>query len=274
MSITCKDLLDLESFKTIKLVAGRNGLDNVITWVSATQMESTSDCLNRGELLVIADSSHKEERMQALLDECIRNNIPGMVMLVSKRHSANLSDELLSRADEAAFPLFTMHWEQKLSDVSKKIIKLIMFEKTEQEKEQDLLRQLIFTPPDKQEKMTCCTWKKDMQPDDFCFVGLFFVDAQLSARERLQRNISNMCEMNNISVQTMLSANNVLCLFNDPSEKRIHRSLNHLKRIREALDMDCGNGHLLLAVGEICKGLQTARKSYGKLLPLWTRCSI
>lgn len=276
MSVTCNDLLNLEIFKSIEPVAGKNGLDNVITWPFVAQTETVSDWLNGGELLFVTGIAHEVDNLPELLEECISKRLAGLVVLIGEEYIESLPSELVTRAEEADFPLFTMPWELKLLDVTKEITNLIMYEQLERKKTQRLVSHIIFTPPSELEPVIDSAQQENMQPEGYCFVAIFSLaslhvpEEKLPPEEKLQHNIGKMCALNHISVYTMLYGNRVLCLFNDLSKERMLRSMEYLKGTREALGRICGDEKLLLAIGEIHKGLQEARQSYHEALSTMT----
>ena len=272
MSVTCNDLLNLESFKDIKLVAGKGGLDNVITWPFVAQTETVSDWLNGGELLFVTGIAHQVEHLPELLEECIAKKLAGLVVLIGSQYIASLPPQLVERAETADFPLFTMPWELKLLDITKEITNMIMYEQLERKKTQRLVSHIIFTPASELEPVINSARQENMLPEGYFFVCIFSLaslhvpEDKLPPEEKLQHNIGKMCDLNHISVYTMLYGNRVLCLFNDLSKERIQRVMDYVKGTREALGKICGDKGLLLAMGEIHKGIAKARKSYQEAL--------
>ena len=51
MSIQCRDLLALKSFQQIQLIAGQNGLHNLVTWPYINQTADISNWVHGGELV-------------------------------------------------------------------------------------------------------------------------------------------------------------------------------------------------------------------------------
>lgn len=144
MSVTCKDLLTLKHFQKIKLVAGEEGLDRIITYPYTGQTASVSDWVHGGELLFITGVSHNGGLLPKLLQECIIKKLAGLVVLTGSKYIKELPQELLDIANQAKFPLFTMPWDLKLIDVTREITRIIDYDQIESQKIHHLLNYLIF----------------------------------------------------------------------------------------------------------------------------------
>ena len=84
MAVKCRNLLELKSFKSIQLVSGSEGLDNVITWVYINQSQSVTDWVHGGELVFITGldgNIYDEDTMLRLFNECRDSSVSGVVIL-------------------------------------------------------------------------------------------------------------------------------------------------------------------------------------------------
>ena len=62
MAILVKDALSLDMMKETKLLAGENGLDRLIQWVTIVEIIEDTSRLEEGELLVTTGFGMKENK--------------------------------------------------------------------------------------------------------------------------------------------------------------------------------------------------------------------
>nr|WGD97806.1 PucR family transcriptional regulator ligand-binding domain-containing protein [Bacillus safensis] len=72
MAILVKDALSLDIMKETKLLAGENGLDRLIQWVTIVEIIEDTSRLSEGELLVttgfgLADNKERRARLEELI---------------------------------------------------------------------------------------------------------------------------------------------------------------------------------------------------------------
>lgn len=148
MNITCEDIIQLDSFQRIRLVAGERGLYRRISWPFICVTPTISQWLHGGELLFVSGSGFQdiEATLDILLSESIKQNLSGMVILVGGDSIARVPDRLCRIADESCFPLFEMPWEIKLVDLTKEIAELIIEKRESINRTNLFLEQVLFSP--------------------------------------------------------------------------------------------------------------------------------
>ena len=110
-------------------MAGASGLNRVISWPYVGQTASVADWVHGGELLFITGVVHETTMLPNLLEECISKKLAGLVVLTGNEYIKEIPENILQRAEEANFPVFSMPWHLKLIDVTRCIIDVIMEER-------------------------------------------------------------------------------------------------------------------------------------------------
>lgn len=148
MATTCLQLLQLQSFQQIRLVAGEAGLYRKLSWPHICVMPSISQWLHGGELLFITGTSFEpdEENLMMLLREAVEENLAGIVLLVGGETKLETTEALRAYADENELPLFEMPWELKLVDVIQEISEMIISQKNLGDTRQRFFFELLFSP--------------------------------------------------------------------------------------------------------------------------------
>jgi len=143
--ITCKDILKL-NLDGVSLIAGEEGLDNVISWTYLCQTRPYADHMSRGNFaLIVVDYVRFD------LPELIRTSrelfelgISGLGISVLEDREP-VPEELVSWANEVKLPLFYVRWEgASFVDIDQSIGKLLTADEIKIKKSGDYLYNLLF----------------------------------------------------------------------------------------------------------------------------------
>ncbi|MGN1101979.1 MAG: PucR family transcriptional regulator [Huintestinicola sp.] len=147
MNMKCRDLSELRSFKTIKLIAGAGGLDNIITWVYINQDSSISDWVHGGELVFVTgmENGFSGNTLISIVRECIENAASGIVVLINPEHICFIPEEVITAAENGNMPLYEMPWEIKLVDVTKEIANTIILNQLREQSVMGFFSELLFS---------------------------------------------------------------------------------------------------------------------------------
>lgn len=117
-----KELLRLPSLRQMRLLAGEDGLDRMVTWPYVCQMNSFAEWVQGGELIFFSGIGLKtdENSLQTLVKDGNRKNCAGLVFFVSKYIGA-IPDSVLRLADGLGIPLFELPWEIRLVEITKEV---------------------------------------------------------------------------------------------------------------------------------------------------------
>lgn len=112
MSITIRDCLKLPSLSLGKVIAGREGLDSIVTTVSVLEFNDTdeTDILSPNELLISSLFCVKDDvdAQCRLLEKSLRCGDVGLVLFYADLILGQLSPKLLRLADLRRFPIILM----------------------------------------------------------------------------------------------------------------------------------------------------------------------
>ena len=148
MAAKCRNLLELKSFKSIQLVSGSEGLDNVITWVYINQSQSVTDWVHGGELVFITGldgNIYDEDTLLRLFNECIDSSVSGVVILCNTNHIPDIPQSVITLSNSSAMPLFKMPWRLPLVDVTKDIANLIIMNQFQERSVSNFFYEILFS---------------------------------------------------------------------------------------------------------------------------------
>ena len=149
MAIRCKDIMKLPSLGKLKLVSGRNGLDNVVRWVHVADVPRVTDWVQGGELLFITGIGLKNDidALLEMVDSIYKKRLAGLVVNIGP-YIEYVPNEVAKYADTLDFPVFELPWEVKIVEVTADICKAIIMSQIEEKALQELAENILFGPID------------------------------------------------------------------------------------------------------------------------------
>lgn len=165
MAVTCRDIMELETCKRLRLLGGAGGLDNVVTWPFIKNMDTITEWIHGGELVFVigAKEDISEQGLLTLMEEAVKNKIAGVVMLIGEDYIKNIPRSVIRYANDNAIPLFKIPFLLKLIDITREISKFIMEDQIKNKehgrfKAKSLL-ELILQNESKEEILSYCFQK-------------------------------------------------------------------------------------------------------------------
>jgi len=129
----------------MKLVAGKGGLNRIITWVHVVELEEVTKWVKGGELLFITGVTIKDnvEALLKLVNDINKRNLSGLVINVGP-YIKETPKEVKELADSIEFPIFEIPFEVKLIDITQAICKEIFTSKLRFESINNFMKELIY----------------------------------------------------------------------------------------------------------------------------------
>lgn len=231
--VTCKDLLNLNVFKYIKLIAGKNGIYKTVTWTYICETIEFSKWVNGGELIFITGMGMDldERSMKKFLLECGEKDISGVVILINSEYIKEIPTSCIELANNLNLPLFNMAWDIKLIDATKEISNYIIERSFIENKEKELLKELLFSYSlDKERIYKLCKSCK-FKTEDLYFAAVFNIeDIDKNHIEYIIDYVK--VKLRNINIKFLLDIfeNNIICIINNILDKefKIKQVLNEI----------------------------------------------
>lgn len=126
--ITIREALQLPIFQTTRLIAGQNGLDNIIRWVHTVDMpDATYDYNKPGVLLLTTGYGLKNnpERLPDFIPTLVKQGFAGMVLCLDT-YFTEVPEQLKQTAEELNFPLITSTPDLLFIHITQTILEIII----------------------------------------------------------------------------------------------------------------------------------------------------
>lgn len=145
MSITCDLILKMPPLNSsIKLLGGKNGLNNQIRWTHVLESAEAIQFLQGNELtfMTCIQIGNDTNQLVSTIKKLSEKHVAGVVINTGK-YILNVPHEVVDEANELDLPLFEIPWEVHLVDVTK-LIATAIFESEKQEKSASFLLEKIL----------------------------------------------------------------------------------------------------------------------------------
>ncbi|WP_319200490.1 PucR family transcriptional regulator ligand-binding domain-containing protein [uncultured Ilyobacter sp.] len=117
MAVKVRDLYESVKKQDIELIAGKNGLDNVVRWVHMVENIETSVFLEGQEIAFTTGIGlRKKDDLFELVKYTYENHASGMVISTGP-YIAEISDEIIEFCDEKNFPFFIVPWHVYFAEI-------------------------------------------------------------------------------------------------------------------------------------------------------------
>lgn len=173
MSITVKKLCKNGSFLyKMKLVAGKEGLNNLVSWVHLVEDNEVAAFLHGNELVFTAGILNKEKDwLLNFAKDLNKTGISAFVVNIGP-HTKNVPKQVIDFCNKVGMPLFTIPWETRMVDMTRDFCHRIINNEQVELNTATTIKNIIFnigdinTQVQQMERYGC---QKDSR---FCFVSI------------------------------------------------------------------------------------------------------
>ncbi len=146
MSISLFELYnDTKSKYKLNLVAGNNGINNLISWVYYSEDNSTIDFIRGNELIFTTglEYNQTENWLLELIKNLIKHNACGLVINTGN-YIKSIPNDIIDYCNTYNFPLITMPWEIHLVDIMQDYCNCIITEEQKSKNIAGIIKNLLL----------------------------------------------------------------------------------------------------------------------------------
>ncbi len=120
--LTVRDVLQHKCFKNAKVIAGEDGLDNVIRWVHIMEVTNFEELLNGSELILSTGIGWKDFKKTSVdyLERLIRANVSGLCIELVK-YANEIPEKMIELANKHNMPIIVFYQEVRFIDITQDI---------------------------------------------------------------------------------------------------------------------------------------------------------
>lgn len=131
---------------SIKLVAGENGLSNIVKWVHMVENKEISSFLDGQEIVFTTGIGvQSSEDLLSLIKDNVHNQASGMVVNIGP-YIKEINQEMIDYCNQVDFPLFVVPWHVKMARIIKIFCSSILEAEKKEVEVASAIRNAIFSP--------------------------------------------------------------------------------------------------------------------------------
>lgn len=122
MNLTCKGMLSLPYANQLRMLAGKEGQDNIVSWVYYMEDPHYVDWLKGGELIIVTGliTKEREDKLIEFIDALVEYDIAGIVINLSYYITA-VPEAVIKHCNQLGLPLFEMDENVRIVDLTQSI---------------------------------------------------------------------------------------------------------------------------------------------------------
>jgi hypothetical protein len=204
MAIMMKKLYKNGTFLyQMNLVAGRNGLTNLVQWVHIIEDINVSDFLHGKELVFTTGILNNEENW--LLDFAHRLYEAGVSAFVVNigPYTKEIPKEVIDFCDGVNMPLFTIPWQTRLVDMTRDFCHRIMNNDHVENSMATTVKNIIFKVGDLETQVLQMERYGYQRDGYFCFISIFAEDKNSAHAQEYMDILANYAEKTARSIREL-----------------------------------------------------------------------
>lgn len=125
MTVTIKDVLQLEGFKKSKVLAGHDGIENIVKKATLMEVPDIFSFVEEHSLIIttLYPISNNLDKMKDFISSCIKLKVSG-ICIKTDRYIGEIPDFMIEQANELSFPIIELKNNANLSDLVYEIINM------------------------------------------------------------------------------------------------------------------------------------------------------
>lgn len=173
MALTLRSLCKNASYSYgMRVIAGNNGLSNIVQWVYSIEDIEVSEFLHGGELIFTTGIANRNsDWLLPFVKKLIEMQASGLVLNTGP-YITEIPKELIDYCNKLNFPLLDIPWKTRIVDISREFCNRIIINEREEEDISQALKNIVFFPRDIEKYIPVLeSYNFDMQ-SYFCMIAV------------------------------------------------------------------------------------------------------
>ncbi len=268
MAITVKKLFKNGiALYNMNLLAGQEGLNNLVQWVHIIEDAEVGLLLHGNELVFTAGILNKEpDWLINFAKNLYKAGASAFVVNIGP-YTKNIPKEVIDFCNEVNMPLFTIPWKTKMVDMTRDFCHRIMHNDTVEDNVATTIKNIIFRTGDLQtqiSQMERYGYKRDSY---FCFLAIAFENESDTNYEDKRQNLKEFAEKAARSINELYLSFSyigyriiVLVDYSNEDTKLLVQNLTQSKAIKS------NEMKIRIGIGSNMQGLETQDINFEKAL--------
>lgn len=181
MSVTVKKMYQNGSFLYhMELIAGRNGMMNLIKWVHIIEDEDVSKFLHGNELVFTAGILNKEENWMLNFAKRLYDVGASAFVINIGPYTKKVPDEVIRYCDLVGMPLFTIPWDTRMVDMTRDFCQRIINSEHVEMSMASAIKNIIFKTGDFESQLLQLEKHGYRRESRFSFISISLLDGEVN----------------------------------------------------------------------------------------------
>ncbi len=146
---TVEDIMNLNFFKenALELLAGKKGLNRIVTRPNIAQLMNFSDWMAGGEFLLINGvglNLDQKENILTVIENAQKGKAACIVFEISQTYIPEIPQEALDLSDQYQLPIFSLPWDVSFGEILNTVYDYIVRKEREDSNVMDLIQNILF----------------------------------------------------------------------------------------------------------------------------------
>ncbi|WP_455718658.1 PucR family transcriptional regulator [Anaerosporobacter sp.] len=156
----------------MRILAGEQGMNNIVQWVHTIEDVEASSFLHGGELIFTTGIAKREGNwLIPFVNNLVERNAAGLVVNVGP-YIDKVPAEVLEYANEKHFPILEVPWKTKLVDITRDFCNQIIKDEQREEQLTAALKKLMESSYDMENQIEVVEKYGFHRDDTYCVVGI------------------------------------------------------------------------------------------------------
>ena len=274
MAKTLRELCNLKGCEDLTIVAGKRGLDRRVEWVATLEDTDLIQFSNEGDLnFVTGLKVETETEILDLIKVAYEYKMAGIVFAPNSTYVKALPLSAIEFGNEHDFPIFIIHWETKICDLTKVIGKFIADSDLPRRVPMEVLQAILLGKEPMPFSRSVCDQMRlqGMLSVKKYRVVLFRIAKKNAYEEQDFTDFYNnlfhetvvLCELSGLVVPMSMSI--AIIFTDDRAENATDKSsLKNMVDIMKKLEIRSHSFEIRLGLGSVVERLEDIRKSYNE----------
>lgn len=248
----------------LNLIAGEEGLDNVVGWVHFMEDITTMDFIKGSDLIITTGmGNNSEEWLYDLIKGLAEREESGLIINTGM-YIKNVPEEIIKYCNKIGFPLFIMPWEIHLVDIMQDYCNRIFLAKQNELNENAAFFNAIFSPENIESYEPYLIQNKYDTEDLYCVLTIGFTKDKLELEnqkfiKKLKILIMNVSNRLFIKCSIIENDNELIIVIHKVHKKLI---INYAEKIYSKCKFSFYKYDIRIGVGSKVLGIKNIFKSY------------
>jgi DNA-binding PucR family transcriptional regulator len=233
MSITLKKLCtDTEMKYNLKLIAGKEGMENSVRWVHMVEDRQVPDFLHGGELVFTTGIGHiSRESLPEFVKRLKQHNAAGVVINIGP-YLSELPESVIDYCNRESFPLFTLPWNVYITDITYDFCRRIIENEKLETTAAEAFKNMLLNPKQSEKYFPFLEQQGFGRATDYRVLSVKFFKNGKNVTEQFERNnhikLWNILAKSKFYPSAMFTARNRLIVIRQDIDDKTAVNLNDI----------------------------------------------